>query len=100
MSVNTLTTPREGIHAHRIPYLDIATIDTVGTVGAGYVISKYTGWSFLTTTIGLFALSIPVHHYFRVNSTLHDKAMEVLGIDMEKSDAVQTVPSSGSCPFH
>ena len=97
--MSDLTTPREGIHAHRIPILDIATVDTVATVGAGYVISKYMNWSFLGTTIGLFALSIPVHHYFRVNSTLHNKAMDLLGIDMDMNESTIQNDKPARCPF-
>ena len=88
-SESTLTTPRKGIHAHRIPFLDLATIDTLGTIGGAYLIAKYMDWSFLKTTLGLFALSIPIHHYFRVHSTLHDATMKVLDIEMTEEDIVE-----------
>jgi hypothetical protein len=78
-----MSQPREGIHAHRIPILDVATVDTLGTIAGGYLLAKWMDWSSWKTIIALFAISLPVHHYFRIDSKLHHVAMEVLDVKMD-----------------
>lgn len=84
--MDDFTTPRKGIHQHRLPYLDVATFDVLATIAGGYLIAKYFDWSFPKTTIGLFAISVPIHHYFKVNSTMHDATMKLLDIEMESDN--------------
>jgi hypothetical protein len=100
MSLSDISTPRQGIHAHRIPILDIATVDTVGTLALAYGISKYMDWPFLATTVGTFAAGIGVHHVMKIDSPLHNKVMELLGITMEHNN--EEMPRQyvkGSCPM-
>lgn len=84
--MSDLTTPNVGIHSHRIPFLNIATFDTLATIAGGYFIAKYMDWSIWKTTVGLFAISVPVHHLFKVHSTLHDATMKALDIDMPEDE--------------
>ena len=93
-----LSTPRQGIHAHRMPGIDIATVDTVGTVVIAYGVSKYMDWPFLATAVGTFAVGVGVHHIFKINSPLHNKVMDVLGIKMDhaETDAATKDCTTGS----
>ena len=90
-----LSTPRQGIHAHRIPGMDIATVDTVGTVVIAYGVSKYMNWPFLATAVGTFALGVGVHHVFKINSPLHNKVMDVLGIKMDHAEIAADAAPKG-----
>ena len=89
-----LSTPRQGIHSIRIPILDIAAIDTIGTVAGAYGLSKIMDWSFFTTTAGLFAASIYFHHLYDIDTTIHKKFMELIG----NSDPPEQ-KSGSKCPM-
>ena len=101
MSDFNLSTLRAGIHAHRIPILDIATVDTVGTVAIAYGISRYMDWPFLTTTVGTFAVGVGVHHMFNIQSPLHNAVMKLLGIKMEHEPSAtpHIQEATGKCPM-
>ena len=91
-----LSTPRIGIHAMRIPILDIAAVDTIGTLAGSYGLSKWMGWSFTLTTGGLFAASLYFHHLYNVDTTVHRKFMELIG-----NSNLDAAPEqkSGKCPM-
>lgn len=78
-----LATPRVGIHSHRIPIVDLATVDTLATVAGSYAISRLTGFSFIKTTASMFGLSVLVHHWFNIDTVLHQKFMKLIGKQME-----------------
>ena len=75
--VNPNLIPRKGIHKLRIPYLDIALVDTVGTIVCGMFIANYMNWSKTKTIGGLFISAYFIHDYFGVNTkmveTINDK---------------------------
>ena len=100
MTDSDLSTPRKGIHAYRIPILDIAAVDTVATVGAAYGISKYMNWPLLATTVGIFGLGEAFHHMYNIDTPIHQKIMQMLGIKMHPTvDAMPGSYSKGSCPM-
>ena len=90
-----LSTPRQGIHALRIPIIDVAAVDTIGTVAGAYGLSKLMDWPFSLTTGGLFGLSVYFHHLYNIDTTVHRKIMELIGdtsLDSEQK-------SGGKCPM-
>jgi hypothetical protein len=90
-----MSVPREGIHAYRIPGVDVAAVDIVGTAAGGYVLAKYMDWSSTTTILSLFALSVPIHAMFGVRTRV-TKVLESLIC----SNDTELVPSNSKCPFH
>lgn len=58
--------PREGIHSHRV--FDIAIVDVLATVAAGFALSRFSGYSFMLCTGGLMLASYPVHKLFGVKT--------------------------------
>jgi hypothetical protein len=98
MIESDLSTPRKGIHASRIPILDIAAVDTVGTIAIAYGVSKYMNWSFLATTVGLFGLGEAFHHAYNIKTPIHDKLMQLMGITMDSQTPAPT-QISRSCPM-
>jgi len=90
-----LSTPRQGIHSHRIPILDIATVDTVGTIAGGYVIARTMNWSFPKVTAALFALGLWMHHLYGIDTTMHRTFMQLIGKEMSPDDR----PCPGVCPM-
>jgi hypothetical protein len=59
---------KEGVHSFRI--LNIAIVDVLMTIIAGFIISYYANISFLKTTLALFALGIALHRLFCVRTTI------------------------------
>ena len=70
---DALGKPREGIHALRIPYLDIAFWDVVGTIvisgGIAYYFDK-SQTNVVSWIIIAFALGFFFHHVFGVRTKL------------------------------
>lgn len=62
--------PKMGLHAYRIPILDVSAFDTIGTVVGGVVLAKMFDWSPTKTVAGLFALSVPLHIYFKKDTKI------------------------------
>lgn len=62
--------PREGPHAHRIPLLDVATVDVVGTLVIAIIIYALVGHSLGYITLGLFILGILAHRIFGVSTKI------------------------------
>lgn len=56
-----MSTPRVGIHAPRIPLLDVAAVDTVLTVLLALIVARLMHWPFWATALGLFLVSVPAH---------------------------------------
>lgn len=65
---NIFGRPNEGVHSFRI--FNLAVIDVVFTLLGAYMISLYTKYSFITTSIILFLLGILCHHIFCVDTTI------------------------------
>ena len=62
--------PREGFHAHRIPGLDLALWDVVGTVCMAAFISVVFKVHFLATVLVLFLSAMILHRLFCVETRL------------------------------
>jgi len=71
--------PKKGVHENRIPVLDIALNDTVGTIVLGLVFgilisfifkTNFT-YTFIICTIVFFILGIGLHRLFCVNTTIN-----------------------------
>ena len=65
---NALGEPNKGIHSYRL--FGVAIIDVIMTIIGAYLISYFFKYSFLYTTIFLFALGIFLHHMFCVKTTV------------------------------
>lgn len=72
---NVFGPPRTGVHATRIPFLDIAFWDTVGTVGIAlllhYSIPALRKHNAAWTISGLFLIAIIMHYAFCVPTRLN-----------------------------
>ena len=98
--MDSLSTPRVGIHALRIPIIDVAAIDTIGTIVGGYGISKIMNWSFATTTASLFGIGLAFHHFYNIDTTMHRKFMELIGSEIPVNHPQITDASdSTKCPM-
>lgn len=66
--------PRKGIHAYRIPYLDISAVDTAGTALVALATSmllndgELSASSFLVHFGVWFGIGFAAHRYFGVNT--------------------------------
>jgi hypothetical protein len=69
--------PNEGVHKPSIIGLDIATIDTLGTVMLAYGISYYFDKPFLPTLAGTFAVGEIAHVAFGVETRLLKKLKKI-----------------------
>jgi hypothetical protein len=63
--------PNEDAHSHRIPIINLATVDVILTIAASYGISKYYNTSFFIMTIILFIIGIVSHEVFCVDTQLN-----------------------------
>lgn len=68
--------PREGVHSHRIPYIDIASVDFFGTIIIAIIIAILGGYSIIKTTIYSFILGIILHKLFCVDTKLNKLIFE------------------------
>lgn len=69
--MDILGKPRQGFHAARIPFIDIALWDTVGTVVIALVIAyvfKLTAWK---VVVYAFVLGIFMHWLFSVRTKIN-----------------------------
>lgn len=60
--------PNEGLHSYRV--FDIAIIDVLFTIVAGWLISKIWNMKFMYVLIGLFILGIVMHRIFCVRTKI------------------------------
>jgi hypothetical protein len=60
--------PRRGAHSLRL--FNIAVVDLGLTLVVAYILSIYTRYSFLSWTVILILLSLPIHYLFCVRTTL------------------------------
>lgn len=60
--------PEEGVHAHTIPHINLATLDTLGTIAIAGAISYYWDLPFLKTLVGTFAIGEAAHIAFGVET--------------------------------
>lgn len=67
--------PGQGVHAWRIPFANLALVDTALTLGAAWLLAKWTG-SVLGNFLILFSISILFHWLFCVDTQL----MQYLGL--------------------
>ena len=65
---NLLGVPGQGIHSYRI--FNIAIVDVVMTIVAGYFLSRAYKSSFVFTCVILFILGIVLHRLFCVRTTI------------------------------
>ena len=63
--------PREGIHASRIPYLDLAANDVYMTILLAAIIAVLFKKKFICVVLILFLISILSHRIFKVNTTIN-----------------------------
>jgi hypothetical protein len=71
--------PRQGFHAARIPVLDVALWDTVGTIVIAVVVAYLFNLPVWLTVAAAFLLGIYAHWLFGVNTRLNVG----LGLKME-----------------
>ena len=62
--------PREGIHAARIPYVDLAFNDIGITVFGSIILAILFGWHPFNTVVVVFLLGILIHRLFCVRTTI------------------------------
>jgi hypothetical protein len=60
----------EGNHAHRLPLVDVATIDTAFVFIAALILKLMFGGSYVMITLILFLLGIICHRLFCVNTKI------------------------------
>ena len=60
--------PGQGVHSYRI--FNIAIVDVILTISAAYIISIFTNYKFIHTTIFMFILGIISHRLFCVRTTI------------------------------
>jgi len=65
---NSLGVPGQGIHSYRI--FNIAIVDVIMTIVAGYFLSRAYKYSFVFTCVILFILGIVLHRLFCVRTTI------------------------------
>jgi hypothetical protein len=65
---NLFGAPRTGVHAARIPVLDVALFDVLGTIAGAWAIQRYVtpGQSFWVVLIALFITGELMHRLFCV----------------------------------
>ena len=66
-----MATPREGIHALRVPFLDVAAVDLAGTALLAWALSARTRASFWAVFAGLMVLAVVVHWWLGVRTRLN-----------------------------
>lgn len=64
---NSLGVPGQGFHRH---LGGVAVADVIATFLSAWLITRYTGWNIVYTTIGFFILGILLHHIFCVKTTV------------------------------
>lgn len=60
--------PGQGLHSYRI--FNIAIVDVLLTILAAYILSIFTNYKFIYTTIFMFILGIISHRVFCVRTTI------------------------------
>lgn len=60
--------PYRGIHAARIPLVDVALWDVVFTVVGALVVARWGGWRPAAVVVAALCLSVPAHLLFCVRT--------------------------------
>ena len=68
-----MSTPRQGIHKPRIPIIDLALVDVVGTFFIGKYIQNNSDYSFWQSQGIAFGSGILVHKLLNINTELNNK---------------------------
>ena len=68
---DSLGRPREGIHAARIPGLDVALWDVVGTICIAGGVAALAGWPIGKTILIALLLGVLAHALFGVRTRVH-----------------------------
>jgi len=76
-----MSEPRKGLHEQRIPVLDWALWDVVGTVIAAYVLARWQQWSLWKTTLVLFVLGEVVHYAMGIKTAILGQLSDVFASD-------------------
>lgn len=76
---DVLGKPREGFHAARLPNLDIATNDTLGTLGIAVAFSAVYEIPLWKTTTALFVIGEAAHVAFGVDTAVVKAVKRLLG---------------------
>jgi hypothetical protein len=63
---NSLGVPGQGFHTH---VGGIAIADVIATFMGAWLITRFTGWTLLPTTLGFFILGVLLHHIFCVKTS-------------------------------
>jgi hypothetical protein len=61
-----LGVPREGVHSYRIPVVDMATFDVVGTIILAFIFAKVFKRNFFLVLLLLYILAECLHYLFCV----------------------------------
>jgi len=67
---DSLGEPRKGFHAARIPILDVALWDTLGTIVIAALVAYAFKWSAWKTILGAFVLATFLHWLFGVRTKM------------------------------
>jgi len=67
---DALGKPRQGFHAMRIPGLDVAARDTIGTFVIAVLLALIFKWSIWKTVLGAFIIGLLMHALFGVKTKL------------------------------
>jgi hypothetical protein len=71
---NILGAPREGVHSARIPVIDMAAFDVVGTILIALIVWWLLGYrtvlSYLTVLLSLYIFAEILHYFFCVPTRL------------------------------
>ncbi len=63
--------PRVGMHRLRIPGLDVAVVDALGTVLVALALARWRRWHVGLTLLGALLAAIVAHRLFCVNTRLN-----------------------------
>lgn len=66
----------KGIHSFRL--FNIAIVDVMGTVVAGWLLARFLKWNAILTIMILFLMGILMHRWFCVNTTVNKKLFGIL----------------------
>ena len=67
---NIFGIPREGFHKARIPFVDMALWDTLGTVAIIALITYFSGVSWIIVSLSVIMLAVFLHSIFCVPTQL------------------------------
>jgi len=68
---NLFGIPFVGLHALRLPFVNLATVDVVLTILGALILSRFTRYSIFNSCIILFTLAFIIHWVFCVPTALN-----------------------------